>query len=84
MITRGLREYMARDWNAVRLSKNTYWGERIARLGALEGWRVAEELRQQALRCDPSWPDASQRRDDLQCHAHVAELFRRAGSARCR
>jgi hypothetical protein len=82
MITRGIRELVARDWEAVRENKEIYWGERIGRLGATEGLRVAEELRRQMLRRNPGWPDAETREADLHFHASLAERFRRAGATR--
>jgi hypothetical protein len=82
VITRGIREFVARDWGAARANKDAYWGERIARLGPVEGLRVAEELRREMLLRDPAWPDAALRRVDVLFHARLAELFRRAGSAR--
>jgi hypothetical protein len=84
MVTRGIREFVDRDWAAVRASKDEYWGERIARLGPLEGWRIVDELRRQALRQNPDWPSAHDRDSDLQFHVRLAQLFRRAGSARGR
>lgn len=84
MITRGIRELVARDWQAVRESKEVYWGERIRRLGAGEGLRVAEELRLQMLQRDPAWPDADTRAADLRFHISMAERLRRAGAARGR
>jgi hypothetical protein len=82
VITRGIREFMSRDWRAVRESKDAYWGERIARLGPLEGFRIAGELQRQAILADPSWPDAALRQEDLRHHARLAELFRRAAPTR--
>ena len=82
MITDGLRAFVARDWGAARASKDAYWAERISRLGPLEGIRIAEELRRQAIQQHPEWPDSGQRQDDLRGHARLAELFRRAGAAR--
>src|SRR5688500_5076965 len=61
VITRGIRELVARDWDAARRNKEHYWGERIGRLGATEGFRVAEDLRRQMLQRDPGWPDAETR-----------------------
>jgi hypothetical protein len=84
VITRGIRELVARDWDAARSNKDDYWGERIGRLGALEGLRVTEELRRQMLLRDPSWPDAEARLEDVRFHATLAERFRRAGAARRR
>ena len=84
MITRGIRELVARDWASVRESKEVYWGERIGRLGAGEGLRVAEELRLQMRQRDPAWPDADARAADLRFHIAMAERLRRAGAARRR
>jgi hypothetical protein len=82
VITRGIREFMSRDWQAARDNKDMYWAERIARLGPVEAFRIAEELRQQALRQHPHWPDPSQREEDLRFHVRLAQMFRRAGSTR--
>lgn len=82
VLTRGIREFVARDWDLARESKDTYWGERIARLGPAEGFRIAEELRRQAVVCDASWPDPALRQADLSSHARLADLFRRVDSAR--
>jgi hypothetical protein len=84
VITRGIREFVGRDWDAARTNKELYWGERIRRLGALEGFRVAEELRRQMLQRDSRWPDADARQADLTFHVTLAERFRRAGAIRRR
>lgn len=81
MITRGIREFVSRDWAAVRDSKDAYWAERIRRLGPLEGLRIADELRRQALLYDAKWPDAAARAEDLRSHVHMANLLRRASRA---
>jgi hypothetical protein len=65
-----------------RHTKDAYWGERIARLGPFEGFRVAEEPRRQALLLNAGWPDAALRQADLASHVRLAALFRRAGSTR--
>lgn len=82
MITRGIREFVARDWQAARDAKDAYWSGRIASLGPIEAFRIAEQLRGQALLQNPSWPDADDRREDLASHVRVAALLIRAGSAR--
>lgn len=84
VIDRAIRELVRRDWDAVRASKDAYWGERIARLGPIEGLRIADELRRQVLASDPAWPDAADRQQDLLSHVRVAALFHRAGAARRR
>jgi hypothetical protein len=78
---RGIREFVARDWRAARDSKDDYWAERISRLGPLEAWRIAEELRRQALDVCPDWPHPS-RSEDLRFHVRFAELLRRVDSTR--
>lgn len=82
MITRGIREFVARDWQAARGAKDAYWGERIARLGPLEGLRIAEDLRRQALLQNPAWPGAADRHQDLLAHVRLAECLRRADPTR--
>lgn len=81
MITRDLHDYMARDWAAVRASKDVFWARRISRLGPVEGLRIADELRRQVLLQNPGWPDAVQRREDLQSHVRLSELLQRASCA---
>lgn len=82
MIARGIREFVSRDWEAARNAKDEYWGERVARLGPLESFRISEELRQQALLQDPGWPHPSDRLEDIRAHVTLAEILHRAGSAR--
>jgi hypothetical protein len=82
VITRGLREFVARDWQAARDHKDAYWADRIARLGPREGLRIADELRRQAILRDPAWPDAALRKADLLAHARLSGSLRRADSAR--
>ena len=73
---------MAREWHLAREAKDAYWGRRVARLGPLEGLRIADELRQQARLQDPAWPDAVSRRQDLLSHVRLSELLARADSTR--
>jgi hypothetical protein len=80
-MTHGIREFMSRDWDAARAAKDRYWADRVARLGPIEGLRIADELRRQA-RCDPSWPRPDDRDADLASHVRLAALFRRVDTAR--
>ena len=84
MITRDIRAFVSRDWHEARRAKDEYWGARIARLGAAEGFRVAEELRRQALSLNSAWPGDDARRQDLLDHVRFAEQLRRASTARGR
>jgi hypothetical protein len=82
VISRGIREYVSRDWAGARRAKDAYWADRIARLGAAEGLRIAEELRLQAIARDPSWPSGEERDEDLRAHVRLSERLRRARPAR--
>jgi hypothetical protein len=82
MLTRGISQFMARDWRWVRESKDTYWSQRIHELGPSEAFRIADELRRQAIEIDPGWPATDDRRRDLSAHVFLAELMRRARPAR--
>lgn len=84
MLTRGIREFVSRDWQGIRDNKDAYWQDRVARLGPLEAWRIAGELCKQARGQHPGWPDAADRASDLASHALVAQQFRRACPTRCR
>jgi hypothetical protein len=55
VITGGIREFVGRDWTAVRESTDAYWAARIER-GPAEGLRIADELRRQMLLQNPEWP----------------------------
>lgn len=82
VITRGIREFVARDWRAVRAAKDAYWAERIERFGPFEGLRIGDELRRQARAQDPCWPRPADRHLDLSAHVRMAEILSRAGSTR--
>ena len=82
VITRGIHEFVGRDWAAVRESKDAYWAARIERLGPIEGFRIADELRRQMLLQNPEWPDTRLREDDVRAHARLAQLFQRASPTR--
>ena len=77
----GLREYMARDWAAVRDSKERYWAEDLS---AADRIRLAESLRLSVLAATPGWPSEESRVDDLDAHVQLAVRIRRAGTARPR
>lgn len=79
MIECGIRAFVSRDWEAARKSKDEYWAERFARFGPIESFRIAEELRRQALLQHPGWPHPADRSEDILAHERLAELLRRAG-----
>jgi hypothetical protein len=74
---RDIVEFVSRDWASPRRAKDDYWAARIARLGAAEGLRIADELRRQAIAQNPSWPSSDDREQDLLAHARLTERLRR-------
>ncbi len=81
VITTDIHGYVSRDWGAARDSKDAFWAARIARLGPIEGLRIADELRRQVVRQNSGWPSEQERCDDLTSHVRLSELLRRAGPA---
>ena len=81
-VTTGIGEFMSRDWQRARDLKDDYWAGRIEKFGPLEGLRIADELRRQAILENPDWPDSASRREDLDSHIRLADLFARADAAR--
>lgn len=81
-VTRGIEDYMSRDWAATRQAKDGYWAARIRRCGPGEGLRIADELRRQVLVLDLDWPSPAERHRDLEDHARVSRLLRRVDHAR--
>jgi hypothetical protein len=79
VITREIQSYVSRDWAAARESKDAFWARRIARLGPIEGLRIADELRRQVIRQNPEWPNDQERADDMAAHTRLSGLLRRAG-----
>lgn len=77
VITRDIRRYMSREWKTARDAKDAYWASRIRRLGPMEGLRIADELRRQAIHQHPGWPGEEDRRRDLEAHVKLAERLRR-------
>lgn len=80
-LTDGLREYMARDWAAMRESKERYWSEDLS---AADRIRLAESLRLLVLSASPEWPSEEDRIGDLDAHVNLAGRIRRAGNPRSR
>jgi hypothetical protein len=84
VITRNIRDFVTRDWRAARAAKDDYWARRIAGLGACEGFRIADQLRQQARRQVPEWPSPADREQDLACHITLATRLRHVRRTRGR
>ena len=71
-----IRAFLDRDWGRVEALKRSRWRERRARLGAIEGFRVAGELYAHVRRTRPDWPTTDSRRADLEHHIASSERLR--------
>ena len=78
MLTRGIREYVARDWQAARTPRTPMGVESLA--SAREGLRIADELRRQSPGAAARLALSNERRADLLAHVRLASLFRRAAA----
>ncbi len=65
------------DWSELERSKADYWHARKKKLGAVEGVRIADELRRQVQALRPDWPSPAERAADLETHVRVARMLRR-------
>ena len=72
-----VRAYLARDWDAARERKRTYWSDRLVRGGLAEALRVTEQLRAWMKSLDPDWPSKEDREEDLETHRRVAAALAR-------
>jgi hypothetical protein len=79
--TVSIRAYLARDWDAARAGKRTYWRDRLDRGGLAEALRVTDQLRAWIRSIDPDWPSKEDREEDLETHRRVAETLARAAKA---
>lgn len=73
MRTEDIRAFLDRDWQRIDALKRSRWRERRARLGPIEGFRVAGELYAHVRRTRPDWPSAASRRADLDHHVALSE-----------
>jgi hypothetical protein len=71
--------FVERDWSLHAELKAEAWLARRRELGPAGAFRLADELRRQALLVRPDGPDAEARRADLDAHIELARRLRRAG-----
>ncbi len=64
------------DWSELDRSKTDYWRARKKKLGAVEGVRIADELRRQVQALRPDWPSPAERAADLDTHVRIARMLR--------
>jgi len=68
-----------RNWDEVREAKETYWAVRKPGMTPLEALQLGDELRAHVSSVRPDWPSPAERDADIEMHARVAEMLRRAG-----
>lgn len=73
-----VREFVHRNRDEVRASRQRYWAQQYRALGPARTIRASKVLWQFVRRLRPDWPTARDRAEDL---AHHAELKRRIDRA---
>jgi hypothetical protein len=69
--------FVRRDWRTAAASKKAQWLEERRRRGVAWCFRLADDLRGQVARQQPTWPTAAERQADLDSHVRVGEALRR-------
>jgi hypothetical protein len=67
-----------RDWKAIAESKQRRWDA----LTPEQALQLGDALREHAKALNPDWPTPEDREADLEAHARVSEMLRRAGTRR--
>jgi hypothetical protein len=75
-----LRAYAGRDWSAALRDKARCWRDFKLEHGPAGGVRVADELLRQVRLARPDWPSERERREDMEMHLRLIEVFRRVAS----
>ena len=73
--------FARRDWETAAAYKQAQWLEERRRRGVSWCFRLADDLRRQVARQQPTWPTAAERRADLDSHVRVGEALRRVHRA---
>jgi hypothetical protein len=81
VITRGIREYMARDWAAFARLKRDYWAAQYRAHGAAPALRAAWQLVEYARVVIPGYPAPADRAADLDHHRVMRDRLDRAARA---
>lgn len=74
--------FARRDWEAVSACKSEQWLEERRRRGVSWCFLVADDLRRQVSRQQPTWPTAAEHQADLDIHIRVGEALRRVDRTR--
>ena len=81
MDSREVREFVRRDWETIRKSKQDYWTGRLRAEGAAPLLAAGESLRELVQAVQPDWPRAEDRDADYEHHVLVKQLLDRARDA---
>jgi hypothetical protein len=76
-LLRAYAAYAGRDWSGAARDKALYWRDFKREHGPAGGLRVADALRRQVRAARPDWPSERERREDMEMHLRLIEVFRR-------
>ena len=82
MTRKDLQAFASRNWDLVARQKEIWWAERGRQLTPEQKIRIGDMLRRHARRLHPDWPNAEERREDLETHARVSEALSRVPPSR--
>ena len=78
---RAIRAFVGRDWQAIAVSKASYWAERFQREGWRPAWDAADALLFDVRRTQPDFPTDSDRDRDFAHHLTLRAALDRAAHA---
>jgi hypothetical protein len=67
--------YANRDWDAIARAKERSWAEQKKRMTPEDVLAMMDDLRASVVERRPDWPNAKERRLDLETHARVSEML---------
>jgi len=73
-----VQEYVNRDWEMIERAKMDHWIDQNAAMTPSALFELSGELLEYARAMRPDWPDAAERRADLDAHIHLTEKLYRA------
>ena len=76
-----LSEYAARDWQIIEDQDRLHWLREYQQHGPVATMRASMALWEHFRQVRPEWPTAQDRREDLDHHILLIQIFQRAADA---
>ena len=69
------RDFANRNWNEISNLDHSHWATEYQRNGALSAHKTSQTLWRHMKSIRPDWPDALDRKRDLENHIALKQLF---------